>query len=211
MLKGGRRLQLGRAIKSVLLTPAKRKIDQMCETWILVLGGALIGGGGVMTMGGLWKLRQPAMFRAVLRSQGIRRPWLTTSVFVTVPLVELVIGCAAIVDGVVLGDHSLRWTALGLAIVGTSFFIYVLVNIGRGVKTACGCLNADDSFGLMTALRSGFIAAIGWTAAGAATEMAGVESAPCAGSRLMLGILTTVVLVVGPRPFARASSRTPTD
>lgn len=183
----------------------------MCETWILVLGGALVGSGGIMTMGGLWKLRQPAMFRAVLRSQGIRKPWLTTSVSVAAPLIELIIGCAAIVDGVVLSPQSLRWTALALAIVGTSFFVYVLVNIARGVKTACGCLNADDSFGLMTALRSGFVAAIGWTAAGAATEMADVESLFCAGSRLMLGILITAAIVVGLRPFARASSRSPTD
>jgi hypothetical protein len=183
----------------------------MCEAWILVLGGALVGSGGVMTVGSLWKLRQPAMFRAVLRSQGFRRPWLTTSISLAVPLVELVIGGAAIVDGAVLDDQSLRWTALALAIVGTSFLIYVLVNIRRGVKTACGCLNADDSFGLIAALRSGFIAAVGWTAVGVATEMGGVESATCAGARLMLGILTTAAIVVGLRPFARSSSPFPTD
>jgi hypothetical protein len=183
----------------------------MCETWILVLGGALVGSGGVITVGGLWKLRQPAMFRAVLRSQGIRRPWLTTSMSLAVPLIELLVGGAAIVDGTVLGVQSLRWTALALAIVGTGFLIYVLVNIGRGVKAACGCLSADDSFGLIAALRSGFIAAIGWTTAGVATEMGGAESATCAGARLMLGVLTTAAIVVGLRPFARASSPFPTD
>jgi hypothetical protein len=183
----------------------------MCETWTLVLGGALVGSGGVLTVGSLWKLRQPAMFRAVLRSQGIRRPWLTSSIAWTVPPVELVVGLGAIVGGVLFRGQSLRWTALALAIVGTGLLVYVLVNLARGQEAVCGCLNADDSFGVTAASRSGFLAAAGWTAAIVATDAQTAESLTCAGTRLMLGVLTTSALVLGLRPFTRLRSSSPID
>lgn len=61
----------------------------MCGLSPPVLGGSVVASGGVLIVGGQWKLRDPALFRGIVRAQGLQLGPLTRLVVTVLPWIEL--------------------------------------------------------------------------------------------------------------------------
>jgi methylamine utilization protein MauE len=176
----------------------------MCEFASLILGGSVVASGGVMIIGGQWKLRDPALFRGTVRAQGIKLGRLARLVVAVLPWVELFVGVSAVVGGAQLHRITLAVAGLGLGLLGTLFTVYVVASLRRGVRSACGCLDAHEGLGKLTAARSAFLAASGWIALAAAPHVDDAQDVSCVAARLAFGMVIGAVLVLGFRPFARS-------
>jgi hypothetical protein len=172
--------------------------------WTLLGAVGALGSGFVLLNAGWWKLCHRPAFTLVLSEQGravaAHAAWLAWAL----PVAELAVGLGAM--ACVLPPSTRAGLALppmwlpmlGMTLLGGIFTCYAGVQLARGRRPRCGCLNSHDRFGAHTvvrALATGLGGFGGWCTAATGTDplppplwMAAVVAG---------GLMVAVVLLVG--------------
>ncbi|MFE5125098.1 MauE/DoxX family redox-associated membrane protein [Streptomyces sp. NPDC056669] len=172
--------------------------------WTLLGAVGALGSGFVLLNAGWWKLRHRPAFTLVLSEQGRAVAALAAWLAWALPVAELAVGVGAM--ALVLPPSARAGPALppmwlpmlGMALLGGIFTGYAGVQLARGRRPRCGCLNSDDRFGAHTVVRA---LAIGLGGVGGwCTAATGTDSLPppvWMTAVVTGGLMVAVVLLVG--------------
>ncbi|MET8677165.1 MauE/DoxX family redox-associated membrane protein [Streptomyces sp. NPDC004647] len=175
--------------------------------WTLLGAVGATGSGFVLLNAGWWKLRHRPAFALVLSEHGrvvaANVGWLAWAL----PVAELALGLGSMT--VVLPPSTRAvlvlpptWLPmLGMVVLGGIFAGYAGVQLRRGVRPRCGCLDSQDRFGAHTVLRALAISLGGLGGlAGRLTGAGGTGPLPpyvWAMTVVAGGLMVAVVLLVG--------------
>lgn len=128
--------------------------------WTLLGAVGATGSGFVLLNAGWWKLRHRPVFARVLQEQGrlmaANAAWLAW----WLPVAELALGLGAVAytlppsTRVALVLPPMWPPMLGMAVLGVIFAGYAGVQLARGRRPRCGCVDSDDRFGPHTVVRA---------------------------------------------------------
>ncbi|MGP3924113.1 MauE/DoxX family redox-associated membrane protein [Streptomyces sp. 8N616] len=175
--------------------------------WTLLGAVGATGSGFVLLNAGWWKLRHRPAFALVLGEHGRVMAANVTWLAWALPVAELALGLGAMTlvlppstrGGLVFPPTWLPM--LGMVVLGGIFAGYAGVQLRRGGRPRCGCLDSHDRFGPHTVLRALAISLGGLGGlAGRLTDADGTGPLPSpvwAMTVVAGGLMVAVVLQVG--------------
>jgi uncharacterized membrane protein YphA (DoxX/SURF4 family) len=126
------------------LDPVIVSIARLCIAWLFIVSAA-------------HKLRSLREFRGVLSTYRLLPESLVAAVAVVVPLVELVIGGAA------LAQYRLAYVAAGIVLLG--YATAMAINLARGRRLLdCGCGGVAQPLSMVLVARNVVLVAVAWLA-----------------------------------------------